>query len=120
MKKSIITALVSIPFSLSVFATADGPDYFQVRNVRSDDVLNMRIKPDWRSKKVGEIPFSGICLKNLGCVGGLTIDESTLPEKEQNKIRKKRPIWCKVKYKNIVGWVSGRYIAEGQYDECYK
>jgi hypothetical protein len=89
--------------------------------VRSDDVLNIRVEPDWRSEKIGEIPYNGTCIQNLGCVGGLTADEfTTLTESEQKKILKTRPRWCKIKYKSTEGWVSGKYITEGQDPECYE
>jgi hypothetical protein len=54
-----------------VFADADGPDYWEVRDVSEGDVLNIRTEADWRSQKIGEIPADGRCVKNLGCVGGL-------------------------------------------------
>jgi len=77
-------------------------------------VLNIREKADPHSKKIGEIPPDGTCIKNLGCVGGLTFEESTtLSDEEKKKIERERPRWCKVDYRGTVGWVAGRYLAEG-------
>jgi hypothetical protein len=96
------------------FAEADGPDYWQVAGVAKDDVLNIREQPDPDSKKVGQIPPDGTCIKNLGCVGGLTFEEfTTLSDEEKKRIEHERPRWCKVEYRGTTGWVAGRYVEEG-------
>jgi len=95
-------------------AEADGPDWWQVTGVEEDDVLNIREEPDPHSEKVGEIPADGTCIRNLGCVGGLTFEEfTTLSDEEKRKIERERPRWCKVEYEGTVGWAAGRYLAEG-------
>ena len=87
-------------------AGADGPDFWEVHGVITGDVLNMRLEPD------------GKCLKNLKCVGGLTLKEFTsLSEAEKEKIKKDRPRWCQVEYKGQKGWVAGRYLREGFCDQ---
>lgn len=97
-----------------VFATADGPDYWQVHGVASDDVLNIRSEANAKAEKVGEIPPDGQCIKNLKCVGGLTMEEfTTLSESEKEKIKRERPRWCYIEYKGIKGWVAGRFLREG-------
>ena len=104
----------------SAFADADGPDYYKVKGVASNDVLNMRSKADPDANKVGEIPLEADCVKNLGCKGGLTMSEFTnLSKKEQAVILRKRPRWCHVEYHGIKGWVSARYLAEGSCDKPY-
>ncbi|MEE4377662.1 MAG: SH3 domain-containing protein [Candidatus Competibacteraceae bacterium] len=109
----VLLCLIVIPGI--VFADADGPDYWEVRDVAADDVLNIRTEADWRSEKVGEIPADGRCIKNLGCVGGLTFDEfRTLSDAEQQKMLKKRPRWCEIEYHGVRGWVAGRYLREGE------
>lgn len=119
MKYLAIFLLLALIFPTVIFGTADGPDYWAVHGVRSSDVLNVREKSTWKSKKIGEIPYNGKCIQNLGCIGGLTMHENTeLSEAEQKKIQKNRPRWCKIKYKNIEGWVSGKYLREDQ--ECHK
>ena len=100
-----------------VLAEADGPDFWAVTEVKDDDVLNVREKADPHSKKIGEIPPDGTCIKNLGCVGGLTFEEfSTLSDEEKKRIERERPRWCKIEYGTTVGWVAGRYLKEGACD----
>ena len=100
--------------ALYVYATANGPDYWQVHGVANDDVLNIRSEANAKADKVGEIPPDGQCIKNIKCVGGLTMEEfTTLSEVEKNKIKKDRPRWCLIEYKGIKGWVVGRYLREG-------
>ena len=98
-----------------VLAEADGPDFFQVRDVAPDDVLNIRASNDWRSDKIGEIPYDGRCVRNLGCSGGLTLQEFTdLSTAEQERIKKERPRWCQIEYQEQTGWVAGRYLRENE------
>jgi len=102
-------------------ADADGPDYFNVSGVASDDTLNMRIEPNPHAKRVGEIPPNSNCVKNLGCQGGLTMSEFTdLSKEEQAAILKKRPRWCQVEYNEVKGWVSARYLIEGNCSKALK
>ncbi len=112
----IISLLTLLLFAITptVFAEADGPDYWQVHGVESGDVLNIRREANWKSEKIGEIPPNAQYVKNLRCVGGLTYDEfTTLPEAEKNKIKKERLRWCHIEYKGIKGWVIGRHLREG-------
>lgn len=95
-------------------AEADGPDFYEVRGVASDDVLNMRAEPSPEARKVGEIPPSSRCIRNLGCQGGLSFREFTeLSPAEQAERQRAQPRWCKVEYQGVTGWVAGRYLAEG-------
>ncbi len=92
---------------------ADGPDYWDVRGVASDDVLNLREKPDPHSKKIAEIPHNATCLRNLGCQGGLTFEEfTTLSPADRKALEKKRPRWCRIEFQGKRGWVAGRYLQE--------
>ena len=112
--------LLLLIFSLPqvVCSAADGPDHWEVQGVKIGDVLNMRLQPDLKSQKVGEIPSDGKCLKNLKCAGGLTFEEFTsLSEAEKEKIKKDRPRWCQIEYKGQKGWVAGRYLREGFCDQ---
>ena len=121
MNKLIVYLILCLGFVSIVHATSDGPDYWKVVKVEAHDVLNVRERPDWKSKKVIEIPYNGVCLANLGCIGGLSFSEFTdLPEAEKKKILKKRPRWCKIKFNNTTGWVSAKFLREGQDPECYK
>ena len=114
------TLLLLIVASGSAIADADGPDYYKVKGVASNDVLNIRSKADPNTKKVGEIPAGTDCVKNLGCKGGLSMSEFTdMSKEEQASILKKRPRWCLVEYRGIKGWVSARYLAEGSCTKVY-
>ena len=119
MKKSLFILIVLFHLIVpAVYGTADGPDYWKVHGVKADDVLNMRQEANWQSKKVGEIPPDGRCVKNLKCVGGLTFEEFTsLSEAEKEIIKKERPRWCLVEYRGVRGWVAGRYLREGSCNE---
>ena len=114
--KTILKQILSLVIAASglAIADADGPDYYKVAGVASNDVLNMHSKADPYAKKVGEIPPGTDCVKNLGCKGGLTLSEFTdLSKKEQAAILRKRPRWCHVEYRGIIGWVSAHYLEEG-------
>ena len=114
-----ILLLLSITSGLAL-ADADGPDYYTVKRVASNDVLNIRSKADPNANKVGEIPPEADCVKNLGCKGGLTMSEFIdLSKEEQAAILRKRPRWCQVEYRGIRGWVSARYLAEGSCTKPY-
>jgi len=109
-----ILVLSLLLITQNALSEADGPDHWQVHGVETEDVLNIRQEPNYKSKKIGEIPSDGQCIKNLKCVGGLTFQEFTsLTEAEKNKIKKERPRWCYIEYKGVKGWVAGRYLREG-------
>ena len=106
-------AWASLLWTSSASATADGPDYWGVRDVAENDVLNMRSRPDFESPKVGEIPHDATCIRNMGCRGGLTYEEfTTLSEAQKQQLLKQRPRWCRVNYDGTTAWVAGRYLKE--------
>lgn len=106
--------LLLLLYSDLLMAEADGPDYWRVRDVAKDDVLNMRSYATYKAPKIGEIPYDARCIKNMGCQGGLTYQEfTTLSESEKQQITRQRPRWCRVSYQGITGWVAGRYLQEG-------
>ena len=80
-------------FSSLAFATADGPDYLDVRNSTPNEKLTIHLKPTDSSELVGKIPYNATCLKNLGCTG-----ESSW--------------WCRIVYQGTMGWVNGRFVKE--------
>lgn len=111
---SLLTILVPILGSGSAAATADGPDFYRLTGVDADDVLNIRTEPNARAAKIGAIPSDGTCIRNLGCQGGLTYQESIeLSPAERKKRLTQNPRWCRVQYEGTTGWVAGRFLKEG-------
>ena len=107
-------SLTLVTYSFALFAEADGPDYWQVYDVKKNDVLNIRDKADFNAAITGVIPYDAQCVRNMGCKGGLTFNEfTTLSDTEKQQILKQRPRWCRVSYRETTGWVEGRYLREG-------
>ncbi len=119
MMKTTLKLIMPLLISISgvVYAEADGPDYYRVHDVASNDVLNIRSHADPHARKVGEIPPGADCVRNLGCKGGLTMEEFTnLSKQEQAAAKRDHPRWCHVEYQGVKGWVSGHFLAEGSCD----
>lgn len=93
-------------------AAADGPDWFRVTGVASNDVLNVREQAGARHRKVGELPSNANGIRNLGCIGGLSYEQwQRATASERAAAANKR--WCKVAWRGVEGWVAGRFLAEG-------
>ena len=114
VNRLMLIALLTAMYCTDLAADADGPDYWRIVGVADGDSLNIRAEPDARSAKVGAIPPNGRCIANRGCQGGLSFGEySTLSKPEQAKRLKEHPLWCRIDYQGLTGWVAGRYLAEG-------
>lgn len=109
-----------IAFSLSIilgslaslaYAEADGPDFYAVTGVASDDVLNLRAEPSARSEKIGAIPHNARRLRSLGCQGMPTFAEWEKMTPQQ-RARSGKNHWCRVEFRGTTGWVAGRYLRE--------
>lgn len=102
-----ITATLALTATTgTALATADGPDFFDVRNVRSDDVLFLRERPTANSPKVGQVPHNGKMLRNEGCApvkDGIPLPDSGMPTGS---------FWCRVRYGPVEGWANARYLVE--------
>ena len=91
MNKNLIACLilVVILYTPIAFTVADGPDYWQVHGVAGDDALNIRSDANAKAEKVGEIPADSQCIKNIKCVGGLTMEEFTkLADAEKERLKR--------------------------------
>ena len=116
--KANLATMIALTISLLMMlvgtaaATADGPDYFMVRGVASDDVLNIRQEPDAGSRKIGEIPHDGNGIQNLGCEGGLSYGEWQEASPAEREAAERRR-WCRIAYDGVEGWVAARFLAEG-------
>lgn len=108
----ILAAALLLAAASAVFATADGPDFFMVRDVAADDVLNIRNAPNPKARKIGEIPPDGDGIENLGCEGGLSFAEWLDATKEEREASERRT-WCRIAYDGIEGWVAARFLTEG-------
>jgi heat shock protein HslJ len=103
-----------LAMAAGVRAEADGPDYFRVTGVAENDVLNIHEAPDAEAAKLGEIPWNGDGIRNLGCEGGLSFDEWQKATPEQREAGAKTR-WCRVSYDGVEGWAAGWFLAEGSY-----
>lgn len=109
----ILSWVVSLVLSGVVQASADGPDYYRVTGIASDGELVLRAEPTSHGARVASLPPQAHCLRNLGCQGGLSLQEfSTLSEAEQQKRQLANPRWCKIAHPAGSGWVEGHFLAE--------
>lgn len=116
-KTLILLFLVAIGWAPGIMAEADGPDFYAVTDVATDDVLNLRAGPSPHAEKIGEIPHDGRSLQNLGCEGVPSFAEwEQMTPAQRAESGKKR--WCRVRYGNVEGWVAGRYLREDSAPEA--
>lgn len=93
----------------SALATADGPDWFDVKDVAEADVLFLRAQPNASARKTGYAEHNARSLPNLGCVsvknGKILADsDHTVPGESR---------WCKTQWGLSVGWANARFLKEG-------
>ncbi len=67
--------LVTVIWSFSAAADADGPDFFRVQNVAASSLLPVSAEPRAGESGLGTIPSNTQCLRNLGCRGGLSLED---------------------------------------------
>lgn len=92
-------------------AQADGPDFWAVTGVRSNDALNLRMAPDADSRAIARIPFNARGLKNFGCPNEVTFERwKRMTEAQRNWAARAR--WCQVEFRGAKGWVAGRFLRE--------
>ncbi|MDJ0607401.1 MAG: META domain-containing protein [Kiloniellales bacterium] len=96
----------------SALAEASGPDFYRVVDVDATETLSLRTGASTGSTVIAELPHDAGGLANMGCRGGLTLQEWTeASESEREASRHRR--WCLVGFERVVGWVPGRFLAEG-------
>jgi uncharacterized protein len=106
----VMAALVSLP--VFAFAQAADPEYFRVIELKKDDSVKLRVKPNADAKVVGRIPKSTDGVKNLGCKGELSPkqwEKASAARKKEDQ----RTSWCEVEFKDSKGWVMRRLLVEG-------
>lgn len=91
---------------------ASGPDFYRVTDVAPDDTLNMRLGPSTEYPVIAELPHTADGVANLGCTGGLSLEEWTEASEEERRASKESR-WCLVGYDRTVGWAAGRFLGEG-------
>lgn len=119
VKRTLLLPFLLLPLLTSdiALATADGPDTYRIRGIANDDVLSIRNAASPHADIIGTIPVTASCIKNLGCQGGLSLEEFTrLSTTERAAANQAHPRWCHIEYQGINGWVPGRFLAEGTCD----
>jgi len=103
--------LLILAISASLFA--EGITYFKVQKVKSSDVLNIREKSDYESKKISTIPFNAQCVKSYGC--GKDIDLVVMMDMQEEEVAaflsQAKEEWCYVEQAGTLGWVNNYYLA---------
>lgn len=101
VKLALILSLFAAT-SPAAHATADGPDYWQVHQVASWDVLNVRAGPGVSYHVVDALPYNARQVQVVNCVN---IATSRGPAN-----------WCLVNWTGYQrGWVNSRYLREDSY-----
>ena len=114
----LLVAVLLVFLSGKSVAEADGPDHFRASAIEPGNILNIHRNPDTKATITGVIPVDGTCIRNLGCQGGLTLNEfTTLSPTEQAQRLQEYPRWCKISYQGINGWVNGHHLAEQHCDQ---
>jgi heat shock protein HslJ len=113
LRAALVVAVVGcVGAATPALAEADGPDYFRVIGVSAGNVLNVRAEATSKSAVVGRIPAGADGLRNMGCQGGLTLEQfSSATDAEKEAARFTR--WCKVGFEGKEGWVAGWHVGEG-------
>ena len=92
-KLSVVLLATALVLPFRGLAEADGPDFFRIKDVAADDVLNIRTGPGASHDKIGSIPPTADGIRNLGCQGGLSYAEwAEASQAERDAAAKRR--WC--------------------------
>ena len=109
IRLAIAFALAATP----LWATADGPEFWQVKGVRPDDVLNMRMGPGTEYMILDTLPHNARRIRAIVCVP--TLDDGdffALTEAEQTQLNTLSR-WCYVQTEDLKdGWVNMRFMEE--------
>ncbi len=115
---SFLLLFMIITFVLNeVWATADGPDCYRVLNVKKNDSLNIRSKPNASAKILGKIPHNADGIKNLGCAempqALRDMYFSGNYDAKEIKDWRKNHHWCHIQFQNVKGFVHSNFVGEG-------
>ena len=106
-----LTLLVGAPALVSGQGAEEGPDFWAVTGVKSNDKLNLRMAPSSESEAILRIPHNARGLKNYGCPNEVTFEQWKGMTKGQRD-QAARSRWCQVEYQGRKGWVAGRFLRE--------
>jgi uncharacterized protein len=112
--RRVIVLIGLMLFAPAAFAQDGDPDYFRITGVKKDDNINVRRQPNADARIVGKIPKDADGVKNLGCNRGGLSEKQWEKASAARKKEAQRKRWCQVEYNDVKGWVSGRFLAEGQ------
>lgn len=109
----VLAAMLLAVGAQQAYATADGPDFWRVWNVASNDTLNYRVGPGTGYPKLGSIPYNADRLKVVICVPTTTRNQwFQLSEEMQVKLAD-MTAWCLIeRHSEQLGWVNRRYLTE--------
>jgi hypothetical protein len=89
--------LLAVPaFAQQREVRSSGPGTYRVHGVPRGYSLNIREQPETGSKLIGRIPSGTRKIRGFGCT-----DDTP-----------KRDLWCRVKHRDVVGWVSEEFIRQ--------
>ncbi len=110
MKKNLLL----LPFLVISSLYAEDTSYFEVKDVRSNDVLNIREKSDHKSKKISGIPSNAKCVISYGCGKDITLEAMGNMHEDEIKLflGQSKENWCYVAYQNKIGWVNKKFLKE--------
>lgn len=106
--------LLLLPFLLISSLYAEETSYFEIKDVKAWDVLNIREKSDHTSKKVSSIPHNAKCVISYGCGKDISLEAMGNMHEEEIKLflAQAKEGWCYVAYQNKTGWVNKKFLKE--------
>jgi uncharacterized protein YgiM (DUF1202 family) len=106
-----IAAVLAAAPAYAQTAATDGPSFWAVTGVRSDDALNLRVAPNADSRRIAKIPYNARGIRNYGCPNHVTFEQwKRMTEAQRDRAARSR--WCQVEYNGLKGWVAGRFLKE--------
>ncbi|MEZ5809911.1 MAG: hypothetical protein R3D45_00725 [Rhizobiaceae bacterium] len=110
---AIFAGLSALAVTAPAGATADGPDFWRVWDVASNDVLNYRAGPATSFPRLGHVAHNADRIKVIVCVPTTTRDQwFSISEALQQQLTA-MPAWCLIsRHGEQLGWVNRRYLTE--------
>ncbi len=108
-----LTVLALAATATNALATADGPDFWRVWNVKPGDTLNFRAGPGTGYAVLGALAHNASKIDVVICVPTTTREQwFSLSEEMQQKLAN-MPHWCLIGHEGAQrGWVNRRFLTE--------